>query len=113
MLAHTEGRLEFAGVRPEEERVLRKATRSIPRLRFPNCLSMVEVLEQAHGLSSPMTGSTTTTRPIDFKIPAPPNVRAGQRTPDPRQTLLQNFPAGGAAHDAADRAIRRRSRRRS
>ena len=61
---------------------------------------MVEVLEQAHGLSSPMTGSTTTTRPTDFKIPAPPNVRAGQRTPDPRQTLLQNFPAGGAAHDA-------------
>jgi serine/threonine protein kinase len=87
MLAHTEGRLEFAGVRPEEERVLRKATALEPQSRYPNCLSMVEALEQAHGMSSPSM-SLTATRTAEFTIP----VRTGNRTPDPRQTLIQEYP---------------------
>lgn len=107
MLAHTEGRLEFAGIRPEEERVLRKATSHDPQGRFPNCISMVEALEQAHGMSSPQLGMTTTSRPGEFRIPTPSSVQVGMRTPaDPRRTLVQDFnPNVVAATDSKTEAF--------
>lgn len=94
MLAHTEGRLEFAGIRPEEERVLRKATSLDPQGRYPNCMTFVESLEQAHGMSAPSVGPGS--RGSDFSIPpgGKSGVRAGSRGDDPRRTLVQDFTAG-------------------
>jgi serine/threonine protein kinase len=92
MMAHTEGKLEFAGVRPEEERVLRRATSLEPQARYPKCLSMVEALEQAHGLSSANIGTSSTTHPGEFTIPSASGVRVGGRKSDARQTLIQDYP---------------------
>ena len=100
MMAHTEGRLEFAGVRPEEERVLRKATSREPLERYPTCLAMVEDLEHAHGLSATNVGGS---KPSDFKIPSTDQgsgVRLGLRGDDPRKTLIQELPPGAVKTDS-------------
>ena len=68
MMAHTEGKLEFAGVRPEEDACCAERRRS-SRKRYPKCLSMVEALEQAHGLSSANIGTSSTTHLGEFTIP--------------------------------------------
>lgn len=97
MRVHQEGRLDFSGLLPKEQDVLKAATALNPEDRYPSCLDMVSALEEACGYIAPEGPRSKVTRTTSRPQPGPSG-QWGQPIDPYRQTAQgPGYPA--SQHD--------------